>query len=391
MSLNHSPSVVTNGLVMYYDTSNTQKSWKGAPTTNITPDLGIVQVQSVSCTYVGVEDGWKKYALGGTWTAGGYPYGFAVDGFTCTGGVTYSTGIYIKTNVPTKFASLFSGMNYVNAPMNDAGTSFSIPQSDGSIFVGRYGFQYTSTSGQNGYLLSQPVINQAFNSATDFIYIKNGQIEQNSFCTPFVAGTRSNTQAIVDLTGNNTLTASSLTYASDSTFSFNGSSDYITVADSTILTNTTTLTISVWFKSSAAAGTMQPLVGKGTSDADEEYCLLAGGGSIYFDVGQGAGPYTSPLYSFSNNTWYNVVGVHTRTAGSSVLTVYLNGVALSSSTITPSNTPNDNSYPVSIGRRFYNSGTPANGSIPAVSIYNRALSAAEVAQNFNALRGRYGI
>jgi len=31
------------------------------------------------------------------------------------------------------------------------------------------------------------------------------------------------------------------------------------------------------------------------------------------------------------------------------------------------------------------------GYIPNTQIYNRALSAAEVQQNFNALRGRYGI
>jgi hypothetical protein len=31
------------------------------------------------------------------------------------------------------------------------------------------------------------------------------------------------------------------------------------------------------------------------------------------------------------------------------------------------------------------------GSIASTQIYNRALSAAEVAQNFNAFRGRYGI
>ena len=34
MSLTHSPKIVTDGLVMYYDMSNTKKSWKGYPTTN---------------------------------------------------------------------------------------------------------------------------------------------------------------------------------------------------------------------------------------------------------------------------------------------------------------------------------------------------------------------
>ena len=32
-----------------------------------------------------------------------------------------------------------------------------------------------------------------------------------------------------------------------------------------------------------------------------------------------------------------------------------------------------------------------NGSIANVNYYNRALSAAEVLQNYNALRGRYGL
>jgi hypothetical protein len=32
-----------------------------------------------------------------------------------------------------------------------------------------------------------------------------------------------------------------------------------------------------------------------------------------------------------------------------------------------------------------------NGNVGNVQIYNRALSATEVQQNFNALRGRYGI
>lgn len=34
MSLGHGASFVRTGLSCYYDMSNTQKSWKGAPTTN---------------------------------------------------------------------------------------------------------------------------------------------------------------------------------------------------------------------------------------------------------------------------------------------------------------------------------------------------------------------
>ena len=38
MALGHSPSIVTNGLVFAYDMGNPQKSWKGAPTTNLFTD-----------------------------------------------------------------------------------------------------------------------------------------------------------------------------------------------------------------------------------------------------------------------------------------------------------------------------------------------------------------
>jgi hypothetical protein len=45
----------------------------------------------------------------------------------------------------------------------------------------------------------------------------------------FVNGTRPNTESIKDLTNNNTITATSLTYASDGTFSFNGITDQLVV------------------------------------------------------------------------------------------------------------------------------------------------------------------
>jgi len=175
---------------------------------------------------------------------------------------------------------------------------------------------------------------------------------------------------------------------------FNGSSTYMLIDDSSALTSTSALTIDAWVNGADLSSRYNAIVGKGSSDSDEEYCLLVGNGSAYFDVGIGSGPYTQPSYSFANNTWYNVTAVHSRTAGTSTLTVYVNGVALSGTTINAANAPNDNSLPVSIGRRFYN-GDPysntLNGKLGPVRIYNTALSASQVAQNFNAIRGRYGI
>jgi hypothetical protein len=70
----------------------------------------------------------------------------------------------------------------------------------------------------------------------------------------------------------------------------------------------------------------------------------------------------------------------------------VNGVFLSNSTINSGNTPIDNSSPVSIGSRFYNSIFGAfNGNIVQVSMYNRVLSASEVLQNFNAQKALFGL
>jgi hypothetical protein len=69
---------------------------------------------------------------------------------------------------------------------------------------------------------------------------------------------------------------------------------------------------------------------------------------------------------------------------------YFNGVASVTTTSLPIGTFTYNatasSYQVS-----GSGGSWFNGSIPIVKFYNRALTAAEVQQNFNALKGRYGL
>lgn len=87
---------------------------------------------------------------------------------------------------------------------------------------------------------------------------------------------------------------------------------------------------------------------------------------------------------FDTNKWYNIAA----TKNGTILNLYVNGIfnigvtnaATGSSTNTEHNIgkPKDNV-------RYFN-GKFANGLV-----YNRALSASEIQQNFNALRGRFGI
>ena len=87
--------------------------------------------------------------------------------------------------------------------------------------------------------------------------------------------------------------------------------------------------------------------------------------------------------TLSTNTWYNLVMVST---GSQIL-LYINGnLDISVNTNGPAFTANG----IGIGADSQG-GTPFAGKIAEARVYNKALTSAEVQQNFNALRGRFGI
>ena len=92
--------------------------------------------------------------------------------------------------------------------------------------------------------------------------------------------------------------------------------------------------------------------------------------------------------TIQKNTWYHAVA----TSDAGVGRIYLNGVLNATNNSMNSSTTNGTS-PLTIGNAF-NSGSALqyfNGSIPLVRIYNRALTAQEIQQNFNATKSRYGL
>jgi hypothetical protein len=398
MSIFTGSNQVVSGLVFEYDMAN-NKSWKGAPTTNLF-DFGtsIVPVREIYITYVGQDNGWSKYSLNGTWTSGTYPY-FAAHGmpsFNFIGGTLYSSQCYIKTNVPAKFDYFGTqGISYVNSPLTNAGTMISIPQLDGSVYIARYGFAYTSTTGQNGYFFTRPLQGGVtFNPATDFMWVKNCQIELGPVCTPYVPGTnnsRSNTQSLLDISGSgNIITANSITAAADGSFSFNGTSDYLSVPLTTQLLNTG-FTFIIFFKqlannnnvfcwgiSAFNAGTISGALELRIRSNDAvEFSPHIGVGAPY-RLG-----YNSGAYPFSGRNACMAITM----SANGLATIYENGISIISynyNGIGVSSAIND----LIIGR---GTDTYFPGSIYSMQIYNRALSQSEIQQNFNATRSRYGV
>lgn len=200
---------------------------------------------------------------------------------------------------------------------------------------------------------------------------------------PALGTSRANTSNLVDLTGNNALTANSLTYANDGTFKFNGSSS--TVTSPTVTFDLTAgVSMEMWFKSTDIQSRSQGYMSFGSSP---KYINFYSSGNAlrwetYPSIGTSGGAFYGPA-SMVNNTWYHAIGTYSND-GSAKL--YINGVLVNSTTHTAGVYGNVTA-PISIGEYAgYFSGT-----MSVSKIYNRALSADEVKQNFNALRGRYGI
>jgi hypothetical protein len=153
---------------------------------------------------------------------------------------------------------------------------------------------------------------------------------------------------------------------------FDGTNDYITLPVAT--TSGQALTISGWLYSTETTATYRNFV---DSVSQNPMIWWNTSGQIEFDT---EGSYTTP--AVYRNQWVYVA--LSKPAGSSAASYYVNGILVGTGTAytTPTATPT-----------WFNRATSQTwkGNCSQVSIYNRALSAAEVAQNFNALRGRYSI
>jgi hypothetical protein len=182
-----------------------------------------------------------------------------------------------------------------------------------------------------------------------------------------------------------------------------GTNDYIEVLDNASLDfGSGSFTVEYWFRklenttgydniwgpnkwnTGAARGTNEwnLAIGNGTTGTGNQYAFVVESGS----TGYGTDNSSTQL---SLNTWYQLVG---QRDGANFKT-YLNGTLtmnVTSSGFTTSSIINNAGRSLRINNSglesLYTKADNAN-----VKIYNRALSADEVSQNFNALRGRYGI
>ena len=191
-----------------------------------------------------------------------------------------------------------------------------------------------------------------------------------------------------DLSGNNnngTLT-NGPTYSptNGGSIVFDGVNDYVNISTTPNLTNP--LTVCAFVNTSFITGSNQIIYGPSANGSDN--WLSVNNNKVQLNATQ-----TSDVNNFSitgtttieANKWYYITGI----VNNNITSVYINGVFEVSSSIQAFTAGGWNST-ARIGQRATGQ-FPFNGSIAYVHGYSRALSATEIAQNYNAIKSRFNL
>jgi hypothetical protein len=206
-----------------------------------------------------------------------------------------------------------------------------------------------------------------------------------------------------DLTGNfnnGTLTnGPTFDSANGGSIVFDGIDDYIALGTPNSLNLLGTITINSWVKITAfstvgnIAGTIYE---KGYDNNNDQifFRFRNNAGTQVIDVGTYKGSNNTNYLttytigsSITTGTWNNIVGQY----DGANWNIYLNSVLVSSTL--QNQGPLTSTSPSSIGAAYISNGYARflNGSIANLQVYNRALSATEILQNYNATKTRFGL
>ena len=370
MALYHFSNVVTRDLLFYYDSVN-PKSWKGSPTTNLLEgnlsSFSDIVGNSTRTVISPNEVRWVNNGAGVTVVRLYVPLA------SLNNAQTYGVSVYVKDLVGT------ATLDWCDQPVtgtpsltNTAGRL----QGTGSRSTYDGTFRFLDVTLTTGGMMT----------------LYDPQIDSNNYVSAYTPPTtsRSTSQVLLDLTNLNTITATALTYQTNDTFRFDGSNDYLTISNFPTKP-TVSITCEAWIRPTkpSITGTQR---GAAISAVNSMYLGLIDsidGGvtyALHWANQTSVSRVTSQVANVPNNRFSHIVGTYDGVTTKA----YLNGVEVYSAAQTgtiPDSTYVIGTYGLGLQDAVHN----FNGDIPIARIYSRALSAIEVAQNFNAMRGRYGL
>ena len=399
MGLAHSPKIVTDGLSFMYDTGS-GKSYPGEPVVNIWSeqyggDVNLRGSWDRPNAYNG--DITESVYTGGTWsgnriwevlhTAGTSGYGGYESWRLCVNQPL--AGSYSSTRrVAIKICILEGSISDLSIHSGGGNASHNssyftaIPESqvprDCPIKSGWYQFlapaNWTSTT--VGHCVGLGFIN--YNRVK--ILTAEPMYYPSDHIIPFSGTERTATQGLLDLTKNETITLSNMSYDSNAQMSFDGTDDQFLITDPGVGTS---FSIEVVIKVDNYSN--GPIFISPNSVGIDHFFRVNSNGTIranFVEIADSSSDGYTSTTTINTGEYYHVVISKTPSNG----TIYVNGVAEDSHTPTLAAAAWSGDW--RIGARWNNTYN-LNGELPILKVYDRDLAPAEVLQNYNALKSRF--
>ena len=388
-TVNNGPQIVRTGLVLDLDASYMRSyspnvmpnptdifAWCGTSALNsctISRDTSMTRQYGsipLKMTVTGTDSHIKTYDSS-TWNLA-----------PAANGQTWTVSVYAKASVASTFGQIFI------FPTNASGLALTFGADNLALTNSwtRFSFTYTITGAATTAFIQIRL--DGSNTAGEIIWFDGLQVERASSATNFNPYYFGNT-TWRDVSSNNysgTITTATFSSPNPSSIVFNtSSSDFVSLGN--ILANLVDLTLECFVKFSTQTASYGGVISKTLDNTNGWEIRVGSYTSTTTDlqfryVGDNAGLGFNT--NFTNGVWYHIVA--TGTNGSQK--TYVNGIQSASTTYT--STPSANSNSLLIGRLAY-SALYVNMNMSSARIYNRALSASEVAQNFQATKTRFGL
>lgn len=411
MSLGHNNTSVTSGLVFAVDRSSL-RSYYGQPTTNqfATPAPNIngdttFAVQGTG-TFQRIYSGsYGDYTIQPTdvvyqYVLGAAPTGCHYHGNSAAIGagqfVNFSFDYYVSPNVTSYVNNQLANLENYGGGALSGGLSDSTPSVFGQWKTVNQTFGPTSASGTQAMFLYPGGCGSQL-ATTGFILYKNPQVTFTNAKLQWAGwqGTRSVTNSLVDLTGTTTVDLTNTSFDASGNYTFNGTSSYFNIANNAALRPTQEMTIEMVVKATATTATWKGLYGVNPYGNTGPLIFLESDGLLIRALHYvGATEYRCNTNVQISTSVYKHVVFTFKTGTNTIndaIRSYFNGVADVSVSMASAGslTYGSTASPISVGLNA--SGTYFNGDMPLLRVYNRALTASEVQQNFASCAGRFGL
>ena len=192
--------------------------------------------------------------------------------------------------------------------------------------------------------------------------------------------------------GNNGTLTNSPTYVPNSNggyFDFDGTNDYInanTALPDSFFQGNSTISFWIYFNTIDSDSQGQAILHHGTNSNPNGFHIMQRDSKVRLSLW---GPGLTSESTFSASTWYNLTFTHNNTTNACA--IYINGSLDASDTLSASYTGSGNNCriagPIIEGGAYHDE---LHARIAQVLCYERVLTAADVSQNYNATKSRYG-